>query len=309
VADQLASWNDTPTRAAIVDFVSRVTAEGGPDFVPPSERIATFDNDGTLWCEKPMPIELGFVLVRLAEMAHADEALREKQPWKAAYEQDHHWLGDVITKHYHGDDADLQVLMGGMVQAFAGKSVDEYATAADTFLRGGKHPTLDRTFHACGYLPMIELLEYLEANGFTNYIASGGDRDFMRPVTEEVYGIPSERVIGSSNALRYSEDEHGGTITYAGESDVFDDGPVKPIRIWSRIGRRPILAGGNSNGDIPMLRYAGGEGRPALRLLVLHDDPEREFDYKAGAEESLDAAATHGWTVVSIKNDWANVFA
>lgn len=305
----LASWNDTATRAAIVDFVARVTTEGGPDFVPPSERIATFDNDGTLWCEKPMPIEVGFILVRLAEMAEADESLREKQPWKAAREQDYDWLGEVITKHYHGDDADLKVLMSGILQAFAGKSVEEYAAAADAFLRRGKHPSLGRTFHACGYLPMIELLGYLEANGFTNYIASGGDRDFMRPVTEEVYGIPSERVIGSSNALRYLEDEHGGTITYAAEPDVFDDGPVKPIRIWSRIGRRPILASGNSNGDIPMLRYAGGKDRPALRLLVLHDDPEREFDYTAGAEQSLDTAAEHGWTVVSIKNDWAAVFA
>jgi phosphoglycolate phosphatase-like HAD superfamily hydrolase len=308
-AGHLGSWNETPTRSAIVDFVERVTKEGGPDFVPPAERIATFDNDGTLWCEKPMPIEVGFILKRLAEMAAADESLREKQPWKAAQEKDYHWLGEVITKHYHGDDADLKVLMGGIVQAFAGKSVEEYAAAADDFLRSGKHPTLDRTFHSCGYVPMIELLAYLEANGFTNYIASGGDRDFMRPVTEDVYGIPSERVIGSSNALRYVEDEHGGTIAYAAEPDVFDDGPVKPIRIWSRIGRRPIAAGGNSNGDIPMLRYTGGKGRPALRLLVLHDDAEREFDYTAGAEDSLDAAADHGWTVVSIKNDWNTVFA
>jgi phosphoserine phosphatase len=305
----LASWNDTPTRAAIVDFVARVTDESSSDYVPPAERIATFDNDGTLWCEKPMPIELGFILQRLAEMAAADETLREKQPWKAASEQDYHWLGDTITKHYHGDDAGLKVLMGGILQAFAGKSVDEYAAAADAFLRGGRHPTLDRTFHACGYLPMIELLAYLEADGFTNYIASGGDRDFMRPVTDEVYGIPAERVIGSSNALRYLEDEDGGTITYAAEPDVFDDGPVKPIRIWSRIGRRPILAGGNSNGDIPMLQYAGGKGRPGLRLLVLHDDADREFDYTAGAEKSLETAEARGWTVVSIKNDWNTVFA
>jgi hypothetical protein len=307
--DGLASWNDTPTRAAIVDFVARVTTEGGPDYVPPAERIATFDNDGTLWCEKPMPIEVGFILLRLSEMAEADESLRTKQPWQAAYEKDYAWLGDVITKHYHGDDADLKVLMGGIVHAFAGKSVEEYAEAADAFLRNGEHPTLGRTFHACGYAPMIELLSYLGANGFTNYIASGGDRDFMRPVTEEVYGIPAERVIGSSNALRYVEDEHGGTIAYAAEADVFDDGPVKPIRIWSRIGRRPILAGGNSNGDIPMLRYTGGKGRPGLRLLVLHDDAEREFDYTAGAEDSLKAADEHGWTVVSIKNDWTTIFA
>jgi len=305
----LASWNDGQAKAGIVEFVERVTQEGSPDYVPPSDRIAVFDNDGTLWCEKPMPIELGFILIRLAQMAEADESLRQKQPWKAAREQDYHWLGEVITKHYHGDDSDLKVLMSGILQAFAGKSVDEYAAAADAFLRGGKHPTLNRTFHACGYAPMIELLAYLEANGFTSYIASGGDRDFMRPVTEEVYGIASERVIGSSNALRYVEDEHGGTITYAAEPDVFDDGPIKPIRIWSRIGRRPIVAGGNSNGDISMLRYAGGKDRPALRLLVLHDDAEREFDYTAGAEQSLETAAEHGWTVISIKNDWATVFA
>ena len=307
-ADGLASWRATPTRAAIVDFVQRVTAEGGPDFVPPSERIATFDNDGTLWCEKPMPIELGFVLRRLAEMADGDEALRERQPWKAACEQDHAWLGGAVTKHYAGDDSDAKVLMAGILQAFAGKSVEEYATAADEFLRGGTHPTLGRRFHACGYLPMVELLRHLEANGFTNYIASGGDRDFMRPITEEIYGIPAERVIGSSNALRYVEDENGGTITYAAEPDVFDDGPVKPVRIWSRIGRRPILAGGNSNGDLPMLRYAGGS-RPALRLLVLHDDEEREFAYTAGAEDALEHAAANSVTVVSMKDDWASVFA
>jgi len=309
VSERLKFWHDTPTRAAIVDFVERVTQEGGPDYIPAAERIATFDNDGTLWCEKPMPIELGFILKRLAEMAEADESLRERQPWKAAREQDHYWLGGAITKHYHGDDTDVKVLMAGILQAFAGKSVEEYAEAADAFLRGGKHPTLDRTFHTCGYLPMVELLGYLEANGFTNYIASGGDRDFMRPVTEEIYGIPAERVIGSSNALRYLEDEHGGTVTYAAEPDVFDDGPVKPVRIWSRIGRRPILAGGNSNGDIAMLRYAGGKGRPGLRLLVLHDDADREFDYTTGAEKSLDVAAAEDWTVVSVKHDWNIVFA
>jgi hypothetical protein len=288
--------------------VQRVTTEGGPDYIPPSERVATFDNGGTPWCEKPMPIELGFILQRLREMADADGSLREKQPWKAAVERDYGWLSDVITKHYHGDDTDVRVLMAGMLQAFAGMGVEGYSSAADAFLRAGRHPTLDRAFHACGYVPMIELLSFLEANGFTNYIASGGDRDFMRPITEEVHGIPPERVIGSSNALRYLEDEHGGTITYAAESDVFDDGPVKPMRIWSRTGRRPILAGGNSNGDIPMLHYAGGKDRPGLKLLVLHDDADREFDYTAGAEKSLETTAERGWTVVSIKNDWTTVF-
>jgi haloacid dehalogenase-like hydrolase len=309
VAGGLDSWNEGPAKATIVDFVERVTTEGGPDYLPPSERITTFDNDGTLWCEKPMPIEVGFILLRLAQMAETDESLREKQPWKAAREKDYHWLGEAITSHYGGDESQVKVLLAGIVQAFAGVSVDEYGASAEAFLRGGTHPTLGRPFHACGYLPMIDLLGYLAANGFTNYIASGGDRDFMRPVTDEIYGVPAERVIGSSNGLRYLEDEHGGTITYVAEPDVFDDGPVKPIRIWSRIGRRPVVAGGNSNGDIPMLRYAGGKDRPALRLLVLHDDAEREFDYTAGAEKSLEVAAAESWTVVSVKRDWATVFA
>ena len=238
-----------------------------------------------------------------------DAALREQQPWKAAYEKDYGWLGNAISKHYQGDDSDMKVLMGGLVHAFAGQTVDEYATAAAAYLTQGKHPTLGRGFHQCGYEPMIQLLRYLEANEFTNYIASGGDRDFMRPVTGSMYGIPSERVIGSTNALAYTEDEHGGNVSYVAAMDFFDDGPVKPVRIWSRIGQRPIIAGGNSNGDIPMLRYTGGKDRPALRLLLLHDDEEREFAYTGGAEKSLEVADAEGWTVVSMKNDWATVFA
>jgi phosphoserine phosphatase len=304
----LASWNDTPAAEAIVSFVERVTREGDDAYLPPDERVAVFDNDGTLWCEKPMPIELGFILKRLAEMAEADTALRERQPWKAARERDHAWLAGAITKHYHGDESDVKVLMGGILQAFGGMTVEDYTAAAEAFLHG-EHPTLDRRFHQCGYVPMIDLIRYLEANGFSAYIASGGDRDFMRPVTHEIYGIPSERVIGSSNALSYQDDEHGGTLVYLAQPDVFDDGPVKPVRIWSRIGRRPAVAGGNSNGDIPMLRYAGGRSRPALRLLVLHDDPEREFAYTAGAETSLERASAEGWTVVSMKRDWSTVFA
>jgi phosphoserine phosphatase len=307
--DALSSWNDGAAKAAIVDFAERVTTQGGPDYVPPAERVAVFDNDGTLWCEKPMPIELGFILQRLAAMVDADQSLRDRQPWKAASEKDYAWLSGVITKHYHGDDTEVKVLLGGIVQAFGGMSVDDYSAAAHAYLHEGRHPTLGRSFHALGYVPMVELLRYLEANGFTNYIASGGDRDFMRPITEQMYEIPPEHVIGSSNALVYQDDEHGGSVVYLAQPDFFDDGPSKPVRIWSRVGRRPILAGGNSNGDIPMLKYAGGKGRPALRLLVLHDDDEREFDYTSGAEKSLEQAATDNWTVVSIKNDWGTVFA
>jgi phosphoserine phosphatase len=305
----LASWNDTPARRAIVEFVERVTREDSADYLPASERVAVFDNDGTLWCEKPMPIELAFILGRFAEMADKDASLRKLQPWKAACERDFAWLGAVITKHYHGDDSDVKILMGGILRAFAGMTVEDYATAADAFLRDGHHPTIGRGYRDCGYLPMVELLRYLEANGFTTYIASGGDRDFMRPVTQDIYGIPPERVIGSSNALRYQEEESGGSLVYLAEGDVFDDGPTKPVRIWSRTGRRPILAGGNSNGDIPMLQYTGGPSRHGLRLLLLHDDPEREFDYTAGAERSLERAHDENWTVISIKNDWATVFA
>src|SRR5262249_23077814 len=161
----LVSWNDTPTRRAIIEFVERVTTEGSSDFVPVTDRIATFDNDGTLWCEKPMPIELGFILQRLAGMADAEASLREQQPWKAAHAKDYQWLGDVITKHYNGDDADVKVLMGGIVRAFGGMTVEDYVASSGEFVRSTAHPTLGRPLHDCGYAPMVELLRYLEANG------------------------------------------------------------------------------------------------------------------------------------------------
>jgi phosphoserine phosphatase len=299
----LNSWNDTATTQAIVGFVETAARN-----VPPEERVAVFDNDGTLWCEKPMPIELGFILQRFAEMAEEDASLRDRQPWKAAHERDYAWLGSVVTEHYNGDDTNAKVLLGGILRAFAGMSVDEYAVAAHSFFHG-LHPTLARRYRDCGFVPMVELLRYLETNGFATFIASAGDRDFMRPIAQEMYGIPPERVIGSSTGLQYQDDDGGGTLAYLEQMDVFDDGPAKPVRIWSRIGRRPIFAGGNANGDLPMLRWTGGPSRPALRLLVLHDDAEREFDYTAGAENSLEHAAANGWTVVSVKTDWATVFA
>jgi phosphoserine phosphatase len=292
----LPSWRDTPTREAIVRFVEGLDA-------PAEERVAVFDNDGTLWCEKPMPVELGFVLERLAAMAEADASLRGRQPWKAAHERDHEWLGGVMIRHYRGDDSDVKILIAGILQAFAGWDVERYGASAAEFLGDRRHPTLELRYADCAYRPMVELLRYLEAHGFTVYVASGGDRDFMRQVTWDAYGIPPERVIGSTNALAYRD----GAVVYEARPDVFDDGPAKPVRIWSRIGRRPILAAGNSNGDIPMLEFAGG-GRPALRLLVDHDDDAREFGYRAGAEGALERAAAEGWTVVSMKRDWATVF-
>lgn len=309
MANELSTWNDTATRQAIVKFVEAVTKEGGPNYVRPPERVATFDNDGTLWCEKPMPIQLDFTIRRLAEMATEDARLREKQPWKAAYERDFAWFGGAVVKHYRGDDSDLKYLMGGVQQAFAGLTVEEYETRVAAFFENADHPTLNRPYRTVGYQPMVELLRYLEANGFTTYIASGGDRDFMRPVANRLYGIPRERIIGSSQALQFQEGPGGNTVLYKPEIEFFDDGPVKPVRIWSRIGRRPILAFGNSNGDDEMLAFAGGPSLPALRLLLLHDDADREYDYVAGAEDALKQAKKQDWTVVSVKNDWSRVFA
>jgi phosphoserine phosphatase len=303
VADSLPSWRDGSTKRAIVAFVETTVRD-----VPPEERVAVFDNDGTLWVEKPLPIQADFILRRLYEMAEADPTLREKQPWKAAHERDYAWLGKVMEDHYNGDDTNVRVLLGGVLAAHAGISVDDFEKQADSFLHSASHPTLGRGYIDSAYAPMVELLRYLESNGFSNYIASGGGRDFIRPVTQEMYGIPRDRVIGSSTALDYVADAGGGKIMRKPEADVLDDGPAKPARIWSRVGRRPLIAAGNSNGDLPMLSFAGGS-RPALRLLLLHDDAEREFDYVKGAEKALDAARAGGWTVVSIKNDWSTVFA
>jgi hypothetical protein len=302
--DPLRSWREGASKQAILDFVQRVTAEGGTDAAPPQERVAVFDNDGTLWCEKPMPIQLDFILRRLAAMADQDPALRTRQPWQAAYSRDYGWLGQIITRHYQGDDRELPVLAAGVLRAFAGITVEEFEAQADAFLRSAQHPTLGRGYLVCSYVPMVELLGYLEANGFRNYIASGGGRDFMRPISQEVYGVPRQRVIGSSTALAYERGEAGGRIVRKPEADVLDDGPEKPVRIWSRVGRRPLLAAGNSNGDIPMLAFAEQPGRPGLRLVLLHDDPDREFDYTTGAEQALQLARSNGWTVVSIKDDW-----
>jgi phosphoserine phosphatase len=304
----LPSWRDTPTKQAILAFVAAVTDDSESKYVSPEERIAVFDNDGTLWCEKPMYIQLDFILRRWVAMAGENPALAAEQPWKAAVEKDYAWLGNAVTKHYRGDDSDLPAIMKGLGTAFAGTTVEDFVARAGEFLHTQSHPTLKRLYSRCGYAPMVELVRFLESNGFTNFIASGGGRDFMRPITDEMYGIPPDRVIGSSVSLEFREDGDGGDLLTQPHLDVLDDGPVKPARIWSRIGRRPILAAGNSNGDIEMLQFTNQPPRPALRLLVLHDDAEREFDYVAGAEKSQQLARQYGWTIVSIKHDWKSVF-
>ena len=309
MSSPLQSWQDTPTRQTILDFVAAVTDESSLKFVPQAERIAVFDNDGTLWCEKPMYIQLDFILRRWVEIVGENPTLAEQQPWKAAVEKDYAWLGNAVTKHYRGDDSDLPILMKGILTAYAGITVEEFTARAGEFLRTQSHPVLGRLYSQCGYAPMIELLGFLESNGFTNYIASGGGRDFMRPITAEMYGIPPDRVIGSSVSLEFRARADGGDVLTQPHLDVLDDGPVKPTRIWSRIGRRPILAAGNSNGDIQMLQYTAGVTHPSLCLLVNHDDPNREFDYTAGAEDALKMAVDRGWVIVSMKQDWRSVFS
>jgi phosphoglycolate phosphatase-like HAD superfamily hydrolase len=300
----LASWNAGAARRAVLDFVEQTVSAG----VPVEERVAVFDNDGTLWCEKPMPIQADFIVRRLFEMAQADAELRSRQPWKAAYERDYGWLGKVLEEHYAGDDTNLPALAGGILAAFEGISVEDFEAKSDAFLRSAQHPTLGRGYLECAYMPMVELLGYLEANGFSSYIASGGGRDFMRPISQDVYGIPRDRVIGSATTFEYTSNERGGALTHRAEADYLDDGPQKPIRIWSRTGRRPVLAAGNSNGDIQMLEFTHHQDKPLLRLLVLHDDGQREFDYTSGAEQALERADKSGWTVISMKNDWATIF-
>jgi len=305
---ELKSWNDTPTKQTILDFVAAVTDEDGPKFVTPEERIAVFDNDGTLWCEKPMYIQFDYILRKLALQVEKDSTLRSKMPWKAAWEKDFDWLGGAVTKHYQGDDSDFHIFLKGILSLSKGVAVEEVEAAAREYIEHERHPTLDIPYRDCIYQPMLELLRFLEANGFINYIVSGGGRDFMRGFATDLYGIPRERLIGSTVAYRFVESEDGNGIVQKAELDVIDDGPGKPIQIWNVIGRRPILAAGNSNGDLQMMQFAGGDELPAMCLLVVHDDAKREFDYIAGAEKALKAVKENAWTAISIERDWQKVF-
>jgi phosphoserine phosphatase len=308
MGDVLPSWKEGKTRKSILDFVARVTGEGGADYVPPEARIAVFDNDGTLWCEQPFPIQTGFLFAKLAEQVKADPSLAAKQPWKAVVENDHAWLGNVITKHYQGDDSDLKLMGAGLLSAYAGDDVEGFATKAEAFLRQSQNPVLKRDSLKTAYAPMRELLQYLEDHGFTNFIVSGGGRDFMRPVTRELYGIPPDRVIGTTVALEYREVEGRGGVYHTDRLELFDDGPAKVVQIWSRIGARPLFVAGNSNGDLPMMRFATDGPGPSLALLVRHDDGKRDIAYDAGAEQAQAMAAERGWVVASVRDDWSTVF-
>lgn len=303
----LASWNDGAVRDELLGFVSAVTTPGSDDFVPARDRVAVFDNDGTLWTEKPMPTELHYLLQQWKLRAEADPALAGTQPYQAAMSGDLAWLGDAIDKHYAGDDADLAQLIAAVSASTAGASVDEYERSVAAFYREARHLTLNSSYARTVYQPMVELVRLLDEHDFRTYIVSGGDRDFMRPMSEDYYGIPRQRVIGTGMGMEY--DAGDNVLRYTAKLAFFDDGPEKPVRIWMRTGRRPILAAGNSNGDIPMLRFAQGSPR-SLSLLIRHDDDTRRGDqpYTKGAERAVEAASAHGFTVVSVRDDWDRVF-
>jgi len=299
----LSSWSNTPARQAIVDFVTAVSTPNSPDFVPPAERIATFDNDGTLWCERPLYIQFISALDSLADLAKNDPALRDIQPYKAAYENDMEWLS-IYTSNEK-----IPELVGMLLKAFAGETQDAFEARAAQWLDNARHPRFDKLYKQLIYKPMIELLDYLRAHEFRIFICSGGGMDYVRLVSDALYGIPRENVIGSNMKLTWEYRENGPVLVrQAGLVEPFNDGAGKPINIQLHIGRSPILVGGNSDGDMAMMEFAAAGKRPFLNLLVRHDDAEREYAYDASAERVQAAAQEREWTTISMKNDWKQVF-
>ncbi|UVC06642.1 haloacid dehalogenase-like hydrolase [Rhizobium sp. TH2] len=299
----LPSWNDGPARSAILDFVTRIADEEGPDYVAPSERIATFDNDGTLWCEQPMQPQFFFLIDRVRQLAEKDPAIRERQPFKALLEHDH------ATLHQLGK----QGLMELAFATHAGMTEEAFDEIAVAWLASAKHPRYDRLFTQCIYQPQVELLDFLRGNLFTTFIVSGASIDLIRAFAEDAYGIQRHKVIGSSARLRYELQGDHAVLMKAAELNSFDDREVKPVNIGLHIGRRPILAFGNSDGDLAMLRYTKSGRGQRLALLIHHDDGEREVAYDrefrlSPLAEALDKATDYGITVVSMKRDWNPVF-
>jgi len=308
-ADPLPSWNDGKAKQSIVDFVAKVTKEGSPDFVPVPERIATFDNDGTLWCEQPVPVQLYFALDRVKALAPQHPEWKDKEPFASLLK------GDLNAALAGGDRAILELFMA----THTGMTTVEFEQIVKDWLATARHPKTGKLFTEMVYQPMLELLAYLRANGFKNYIVSGGGIEFMRPWTEKVYGIPPEQVIGSSVKTKFEMRDGKPVIVRLPELNFNDDKADKPVGINQHIGRRPIAAFGNSRGDKEMLEYTQGGSGARFMLLVLHDDAAREYAYgpalglpdvKLGAftQAVYDQAKKEGWTVVSMKDDWKTVF-
>jgi len=300
----LPSWNDGAAKSAILDFVERVTREGGPDYVRPAERIATFDNDGTLWCEQPFQVQVFFLIDRAKQLAAKDPSMKERQPFKALLEQDYKAL------HALGKQAIMELFAA----THTGMSEEAFDATARQWFATAKHPKFGRLYTQLTYRPQVELLGYLRENGFKTYIVSGGGIDLIRAFAEAAYDIPREQVIGSSVQLRYEVQDGRATLMKVGELNSFDDREVKPANIGLHIGRRPILAFGNTDGDLAMLRYAKGGAGARLALILHHDDAEREVAYDrefhlSPLVEALDKADEYGITLVSMKRDWKVVFS
>lgn len=300
----LPSWNDGMAKKAIIEFVDKVTKEGSPDFVPQSERIAVFDNDGTLWAEQPLYVQLEFAIDRVKELATDRPEWKDKQPFKAIIENDKEHL-TKLTKH----DI-VEIIMA----THAGNTTREFSQIVKDWLATAKHPKTGRSYMDMVYQPMLELLDYLRDNGFKTWIVSGGGIEFMRPWTEKIYGIPPEQVIGSIIKTNYELLDGTPVLVRLPEINFIDDKEGKPVGINQHIGRRPIAAFGNSDGDLQMLQWtSAGEGL-RFGLIVHHTDSEREWAYDRQSpighlDKALDEAQKHGWTVVDMKNDWKRVFA
>lgn len=303
VSTQLDSWNEGPARRAILDFVAAVTDPESADFVPEGERIATFDNDGTLWSERPVYFQLLFAIDRVKELAPQHPDWADKQPFKGVLEGD---LEAVAATGKHG-------LLELVMASHAGMTTVEFEELVKNWLASARHPELDRPYTELVYQPMLELLDYLRANGFKTFITSGGGIEFMRPWVEEVYGIPPEQVVGSSIKVKYELLDGRPVLMRQPEIDFIDDEAGKPVGIHKFIGRRPILAVGNSDGDFEMLEWTtSGEGA-RLGLLIHHTDAEREWAYDRDSHvgrlaRGLDEAVERGWIVVDMKNDWRAVY-
>ncbi|TSC32411.1 haloacid dehalogenase-like hydrolase [Corallococcus sp. Z5C101001] len=298
-ADPLPSWNEGPVKQSIIDFVTRSTTEGDPGFIPPEERIATFDNDGTLWQEKPV-VQGVFLREQVKALVKKDASLARKQPFKAVLEGDLALLSSM-------DEPQLMALFAAVHKDTTQVA---FADEARAFFKTARHPKFGVPYTQLAYVPMRELLQYLRAHGFQTWISSGGGTDFMRVISEETYGIPPQQVIGSD--LKESFDENHGHPVLRREAKVdhINDKAGKPVGIEQRIGRRPVFAAGNvrSGGDIQMLQYTKEQPRAGFALLINHDDAEREFAYSEKNEASLKAAREGGWTVVSMRQDWKRIF-
>ena len=302
-SDPLPSWNDGPAKTTIIEFVAKVTKKGSPDFVPPAERIAVFDNDGTLWAEQPMYFQLFFVLDRVKALAPQHPEWKEKEPFASLLK------GDVKGVLAGGEPAMLEIVMA----THAGMTTEEFEQIVKDWLATAKHPKTKRPYTEMVYQPMLELLAYLRANGFKTFIVSGGGIEFMRPWTEKVYGVPPEQVMGSSIKTKFELRDGKPVLVRLPELNFIDDKAGKPVGINSHIGRRPIAAFGNSDGDLQMLEWTTSGSGPRLGMIVHHDDGEREFAYDRQSpfgklDRGLDEAPRRGWTVVSMKHDWKRIF-